>query len=429
MPGTLRRARRSPDGRRRLPSKPTTEPAKTVEPDDEDSDDDDESEDAIESASDELSAAKAAEAKALSDEEELRTQRLVAPSALGPGNPLLGELNDLPDLIAVQAEADAREASQIARELEQFETFDAREAAAHYDIPVELNDQVSQYIRMFQGPLRSHFELWLSRSARYIPSMREALAREGVPEDTVFLSLIESGFNTLAYSVARAAGQWQFIASTGRRFGLHTDFWVDERRDPEKSTAAAAAYLKELRGQLGSWYLAWAGYNAGAGTIAKAIRRQHSADFWTLIRGRVLKRETKGYVPKLIAAALIAKHPHAFRIRRDLKYQATVPSETVQELPSPPPWRPSQRLLEPISRPSAISTRPCVGFALPRRRTASPTWCTYRSEQLIGSRPPCERAASLRPSGLSLLQGGGWGRGSWELSHGNSGSRPRPLPA
>ncbi len=97
---------------------------------------------------------------------------------------------------------------QIVRELEQFETFDAKDAAAQYDIPVELNDQVSQYIRMFQGPLRSHFELWLSRSARYIPSMREepSRARE-VPEDTVFLSLIESGFNTLAYSVARAAGR------------------------------------------------------------------------------------------------------------------------------------------------------------------------------------------------------------------------------
>ncbi len=308
----------------------TAEPAQPgTDADEEDSDDADESEDAVESASDELSAAKAAEAKALSDEgAAAEPERIVAPTELGPGNPLLGELNDLPDALP-QAEADAREASQIVRELEQFETFDAKEAASHYDIPVELNEQVSEYIRMFQGPLRSHFELWLSRSGRYIPSMREILAREGVPEDTVFLSLIESGYNTLAYSVARAAGQWQFIASTGRRFGLRSDFWVDERRDPEKATAAAAAYLKELRGQLGSWYLAWAGYNAGAGTIAKAIRRQHSADFWTLIRGRVLKRETKGYVPKLIAAALIAKHPHAFGFD-DVRYQAMVPSETVE---------------------------------------------------------------------------------------------------
>ena len=179
-------------------------------------------------------------AKALADEARLRTERIVAPTALGPGNPLLGELNDLPDALP-QVEADAREATQIVRELEQFETFDAKVAASHYDIPVELNEQVSEYIRMFQGPLRSHFELWLSRSGRYIPSMREILARDGVPEDTVFLSLIESGYNTLAYSVARAAGQWQFIASTGRRFGLRSDFWVDERRDPEKATAAANA--------------------------------------------------------------------------------------------------------------------------------------------------------------------------------------------
>lgn len=296
------------------------------------SDDADESEPAIEGASDELQSAKAAEAKALSDEERLVRERVLAAGSLGPANPLVGKLNDLPDALP-QIEEDAREARQIAHELEQFETFDVGQAAARYDIPVELNDQVSQYIRMFQGPVRSHFVLWLERSARYIPRMREILEHEGVPDDTVFLSLIESGFNPLAYSVARAAGQWQFIASTGRRFGLRSDFWVDERRDPEKATAAAAGYLKELRGQLGNWYLAWAGYNAGGGTISKAIRRQHSTDFWTLIRGRVLRKETKGYVPKLIAAALISKHPHAFGFD-EVQYQQTVGSETV-EVPEP----------------------------------------------------------------------------------------------
>ena len=372
------------------------EPAKAAEADDEDSDDEDDSEDAVESASDELSAAKAAEAKALADEARLRTERIVAPTALGPGNPLLGELNDLPDALP-QVEADAREATQIVRELEQFETFDAKVAASHYDIPVELNEQVSEYIRMFQGPLRSHFELWLSRSGRYIPSMREILARDGVPEDTVFLSLIESGYNTLAYSVARAAGQWQFIASTGRRFGLRSDFWVDERRDPEKATAAAAAYLKELRGQLGSWYLAWAGDNAGGGTIAKAIRRQHSADFWTLIRGRVLKRETKGYVPKLIAAALIAKHPHAFGFD-DVRYQAMVPSETVE-----------------VAEPTQLSViAEAAGTDLETLRDLNPAlrrFCTppardgkpYAVHVPVGTSDRVEAALKARPAGEQLV--------------------------
>ena len=372
-------------------------PAKPVaDSDDEDSDDEDDSEEAVESASDELSAAKAVEAKALADEARLRTERIVAPTALGPGNPLLGELNDLPDALP-QVEADAREASQIVHELEQFETFDAKEAASHYDIPVELNEQVSEYIRMFQGPLRSHFELWLSRSGRYIPSMREILARDGVPEDTVFLSLIESGYNTLAYSVARAAGQWQFIASTGRRFGLRSDFWVDERRDPEKATAAAAAYLKELRGQLGSWYLAWAGYNAGGGTIAKAIRRQHSADFWTLIRGRVLKRETKGYVPKLIAAALIAKHPHAFGFD-DVRYQAMVPSETVE-----------------VAEPTQLSViAEAAGTDLETLRDLNPAlrrFCTppardgkpYALRVPVGTSDRVEAALKARPAGEKLV--------------------------
>jgi membrane-bound lytic murein transglycosylase D len=273
----------------------------------------------------ELKAAQEAEEKALKDDEALRGSRarlLVEP---GAGSPLGYRLRDLPDL-SPQADQDAREAQQIARELEQFETFDLGSASQRYDIPVELNDQVSQYIRVFQVPLRQHFVVWLSRVSRYGPWMRDALVREGVPADTVFLALIESGFNPLAYSRAAAAGQWQFISSTGRRFGLRTDFWVDERRDPEKSTLAAAQYLKELRSQLGSWYLAWAGYNAGAGRVASAIRHHHTTDFWELSHGRDLRRETKGYVPKLIAAALIAKHPRAFGFD-DVAWQQPVDHE------------------------------------------------------------------------------------------------------
>ena len=304
------------------------QPAKVEPPQggDEDSDDSDDSQADIEGASDELQSAKAVEAKALSDEERLLRQRVEVSRTLGPANPLQGKVNDLSDLLP-QADQDARDSKQIARELEKFETFDAGSAASHYDIPVELNDQVAQYIRMFQGPLRKHFVVWLSRSARYIPHMRDLLAKQGVPEDTVFLSLIESGFSSLAYSVARAAGSGSSCPRRASASGCGPT--SGSTSGGTKATVAAAAYLKELRGQLGSWYLAWAGYNAGAGTLFKAIRRQHSSDFWTLIRGRVLRKETKGYVPKLIAAALIAKHPHAFGFD-DVVYQEPMSSETVE---------------------------------------------------------------------------------------------------
>ncbi|MHB8420713.1 MAG: LysM peptidoglycan-binding domain-containing protein [Myxococcales bacterium] len=285
-------------------------PAAASDDDSQEEDLDDQGE--AEGPSDELQSAKEVEARALASDEALRLLRARAFAEPGAGSPLASRIHDALDGDGAGARADAREEQAIQEEIERFATFDIGSAASHYDIPVELNEQVSQYIRLFQGPLRDHFVLWLSRATRYVPRMREILVSKGLPSDTVYLSLIESGFNALAYSRARAAGQWQFIATTGRRFGLRSDFWVDERRDPEKATAAAAAYLTELHAQLGSWYLAWAGYNAGAGTIFKAVRRGGTSDFWSLVRGHVLKSETKGYVPKLIAAALIAKHPHAF---------------------------------------------------------------------------------------------------------------------
>jgi len=186
-----------------------------------------------------------------------------------------------------------------------------------YDIPIDANEAVRAYIRFFQTePARKHFVKWLGRLSRYQDRYRSILRENGVPEDTLFLAMIESGFANLAYSRARAVGPWQFIAGTGKRMGLAQDFWVDERRDPEKSAVAAAAYLKELYEQFGDWRLAWAGYNAGAGKVEKA-QRKGQLDFWTMARGRVLKRETKGYVPKLMAAAIISKHAEAFGFRKD----------------------------------------------------------------------------------------------------------------
>jgi membrane-bound lytic murein transglycosylase D len=188
---------------------------------------------------------------------------------------------------------------------------------AEYDIPIDANEAVRAYVRFFQlEPARKHFVKWLGRLSRYEQRYRAILRANGVPEDTLFLAMIESGFANLAYSRARAVGPWQFIAGTGKRMGLSQDFWVDERRDPEKSATAAAAYLKELYEEFGDWRLAWAGYNAGAGKVAKA-QRKGQADFWSMARGRVLKRETKGYVPKLMAAAIISKHAEAFGFKKE----------------------------------------------------------------------------------------------------------------
>jgi membrane-bound lytic murein transglycosylase D len=191
------------------------------------------------------------------------------------------------------------------------------ELQAKYDIPIDVNEMVVEYIRFFQTePVRKHFVKWLSRSTRYIPRYREIMKESGLPEDTVYLAMIESGFGNFAYSRAKASGPWQFIGSTGKLYGLKQDFWVDERRDPEKSARAAARFLKHLHDEMGDWRLAWASYNAGPGKIRKAQERGEN-DFWSMAAGRVLKAETKGYVPKLMAAAIISKHPEAFGFKAE----------------------------------------------------------------------------------------------------------------
>ncbi|MDD5008608.1 MAG: LysM peptidoglycan-binding domain-containing protein, partial [Syntrophorhabdaceae bacterium] len=132
------------------------------------------------------------------------------------------------------------------------------------------------------------------------------------PEDLVYLAMIESGFNPKAYSTAKASGPWQFIYATGERYGLKVNYWIDERRDPEKSTVAAAKYLRDLFNQFGCWYLAAAGYNAGERRIEKAIEKHNTNDFWELVKYNTLPKETREYIPRLIAAAIIAKDPEKF---------------------------------------------------------------------------------------------------------------------
>jgi membrane-bound lytic murein transglycosylase D len=207
--------------------------------------------------------------------------------------------------------------------------IDRRKKEPAFDIPIVINDKVEQFIRYFQTTLRDKFVTWLARSEKYIPFMKNFLMERGLPGDLVYLSLIESGFNPYAYSRSKASGLWQFIALTGKRYGLRVNWWVDERRDPEKSTIAAAKYLKDLYEMFACWYLAAAGYNAGEYKIIRAMKRYRTEDFWKLTRHRYLKWETKNYVPQMIAAAIIAKDPEKYGFT-DIEYQEPLRYEKVR---------------------------------------------------------------------------------------------------
>ncbi len=199
---------------------------------------------------------------------------------------------------------------------------------SRYDFPITVNSRVEGWIDYFTGRGRGHMERYLARSARYIPRMKETLKSLGMPQDLVYLALIESGFNVRAKSHARAVGPWQFIKPTGKRYGLRVDAWLDERRDPIKSTVAAAKYLKDLYLMFESWYLAASAYNAGEYKVLRAIEEQKTNNYWRICETRSLKRETKDYVPKLIAAAVIAKNPNRYGFD-GIVYQDALEFETV----------------------------------------------------------------------------------------------------
>ena len=181
-----------------------------------------------------------------------------------------------------------------------------------FDIPIVFNDAVQYFVKYFTTEKRKIMANWLKRSRRYVPMIKEILREQGLPEDLIYLAMIESGFNPRAYSSMKACGPWQFVYETGGRYGLRVTHWVDERRDPEKSTVAAALYLKDLFNQFGDWYLAAAGYNAGEKRIERAVEQHETSDFWELSKYNTLPRETREYIPRLLAAAIIAKEPQRF---------------------------------------------------------------------------------------------------------------------
>ncbi len=187
---------------------------------------------------------------------------------------------------------------------------------------------VKKQIELFTDKIKERFAVWLSRSGKYIEMMKDILREHNIPEEMVFLPLIESGFNPNAYSRARAVGYWQFIASTAKKYGLEINWWRDERRDPEKSTWAAANYLKDLYKMFGSWDLAMAAYNAGEGKILRALNKTKADNYWELVRTDYIKSETKNYVPKFIAAALIANNPHEYGFD-NLEFHPSLEYDTV----------------------------------------------------------------------------------------------------
>ena len=185
--------------------------------------------------------------------------------------------------------------------------------ATHSDLPLMMTDQVAGYINYFSSNRgRGTLERALTRSGRYRAMIERILKEEGVPQDLIYLAEAESGFHPYAVSRAGARGIWQFMGSRARAYDLHRDYWMDERQDPEKSTRAAAHHLRDLYNQFGDWYLAMAAYNSGPGTVQSAVKRTGYADFWELYRRNVLPKETRNYVPIILAVTIMAKNPSQY---------------------------------------------------------------------------------------------------------------------
>src|ERR1700722_16183443 len=196
------------------------------------------------------------------------------------------------------------------------------------DLPLMMTDQVAGYITYFSGRGRGGFERAFSRSGRYHDMIVATLKDEGVPQDLIYLAQAESGFHPLAVSRVGARGIWQFMASRARGYGLSHNMWVDDRQDPEKSTRAAAHHLKDLYNEFGDWYLAMAAYNSGPGTVQSAVKRTGYADFWELYRRNVLPKETRNYVPIILAVTIMAKNPAQYGLS-DLALDRPTPYDTV----------------------------------------------------------------------------------------------------
>src|SRR5579885_1984028 len=197
------------------------------------------------------------------------------------------------------------------------------------DLPLVINDYVASYINFYSTCGHGTLERALVRSGRYQDMIKRVLKEEGVPQDLIYLAEAESGFEPLALSRAGARGMWQFMASRAKGYGLERDWWVDERQDPEKATRAAAHHLRDLYNEFGDWYLAMAAYNSGPGTVQNAVKRTGYADYWELYKRNVLPKETRNYVPIILAVTIMAKNPMQYGLE-NVVLEQPVPYDTVK---------------------------------------------------------------------------------------------------
>jgi membrane-bound lytic murein transglycosylase D len=197
------------------------------------------------------------------------------------------------------------------------------------EMPLVMTDQVAGFINYYSNRGRGTLERALARSGRYEDMIRRVLREQGVPQELIYLAQAESGFHPLAVSRAGARGMWQFMGSRAKGYGLERSWWVDDRQDPEKATRAAAHHLKDLYNQFGDWYLAMAAYNSGPGTVQSAVKRTGYADFWELYNRNVLPKETRNYVPIILAVTIMAKNPTQYGLQTVVK-EKPVPYDTVK---------------------------------------------------------------------------------------------------
>jgi membrane-bound lytic murein transglycosylase D len=260
-----------------------------------------------------------------------------------------------------------------------------RPATVASEYPLELNPRIRHFLERFTGARRNLIGLWLDRSGRYLGMIRDTLRRQGLPEELAFTAMIESGFNPLAVSRAGAKGMWQFMAATARRYGLRVDHWIDERLDPEKSTVAAASYLRDLYNIFGSWPLAQAAYNAGEVKVSRAMRATGSSDFWALARTNHLRTETKEFVPQIHAATMIGLDPGRYG------FEFTDPTPLAVEHVVVPPSTDLRRL----ATTSGVTLETLRALNPVLVRAVTPPGTSWELRVPVGSRPSV--TAALAP--------------------------------